>query len=180
MIGKRFSQHEHPTIFSGMHNKLIPTINLNDNDENIIAEMDRAFSTIGFLLIEGHRVPMTLISKIRQQLIEYFGRSMTEKIAESITPDNYRGYIPLGFFSPNIEGKKPDQYEGYKLHCEVAENDPIRSQCNLYGINRWPKEPLSLRTTILEYWEACDRVSRRLLVILATIMGVDPNWFICY
>ena len=161
-----------------MNNNCIPTINLNDSDENIIAEIDRAFSTIGFLFIEGHPMPRALITRIRQQLIAYFGRSIAEKSAESITQSNYRGYIPLGFFSPNTEGTNPDQYEGYKLHCEVAANNPIRSQCDLYGPNKWPKEPALLRKTILQYWAVCDQISHRLIGLLATIMGVNPDWFL--
>ena len=39
---------------------------------------------------------------------------------QAITRDNYRGFIPMGFFTPNDGSGHADRYEGYKLHHEVA------------------------------------------------------------
>ena len=127
----------------------ILTINLEDSDDQLLPILERALCDIGFVLVKGHGVPAELVSDLRQQLVSYFDRPLAEKMAERITPDNYRGYIPLGFFSPNFspntEGITPDQYEGYKLHAEVAADDPLCTACDLYGPNRWPPEPAGLR-----------------------------------
>ena len=104
----------------------IPIIDLADHEEQILPTLERALCDIGFVLVTGHDVPAELVRNLRQHLNDYFDRPLSEKMAERITPDNYRGYIPLGFFSPNTEGIKPDQYEGYKLHAEVAADDPLR------------------------------------------------------
>ena len=96
----------------------IPIIDLADHEEQILPTLERALCDIGFVLVTGHDVPAELVRNLRQHLNDYFDRPLSEKMAERITPDNYRGYIPLGFFSPNTEGIKPDQYEGYKLHAK--------------------------------------------------------------
>ncbi len=161
---------------SSKHQK-IPLIDLTESDYNLIPKLRHAFSTIGFVQVRGHGVNPSIISQLRRHLITYFNRPLKLKLQEAITPDNYRGYIPLGFFSPNVKGKTPDNYEGYKLHHEVASNDPIRELCDLYGPNKWPHQPVELQETALAYWAACDQVVCRLLNLLASIMGVDPAWF---
>ncbi|MGB2361621.1 MAG: 2-oxoglutarate and iron-dependent oxygenase domain-containing protein, partial [Luminiphilus sp.] len=115
-----------PTSFA------IPTIDLGRDDGEILPTLERALCDIGFVLVKGHGVPAELVSDLRQRLVDYFDRPLDDKMAERITPDNYRGYIPLGFFSPNTEGVTPDQYEGYKLHAEVAQDDPLCTACDLY------------------------------------------------
>ena len=124
----------------------IPIIDLADHEEQILPTLEKALCDIGFVLVKGHGVPRGLVSDLRQQLVDYFDRPLADKMAERITPDNYRGYIPLGFFSPNTEGVQPDQYEGYKLHAEVAADDPRGRRSR--GPNRWPDEPAGLRETI--------------------------------
>ena len=103
----------------------IPIIDLADHEEQILPTLERALCDIGFVLVKGHGVPAELVTDLRQHLVDFFDRSLADKMAEHITPDNYRGYIPLGFFSPNTEGVTPDQYEGYKLHAEVAADDRL-------------------------------------------------------
>ena len=110
---------------SSKHQK-IPFIDLTESDYNLIPKLRHAFSTIGFVQVRGHSVNPTIISQLRRHLIAYFNRPLKLKLQEAITRDNYRGYIPLGFFSPNVKGKTPDNYEGYKLHHEVASDEPIR------------------------------------------------------
>ena len=92
----------------------LPTIDLEREVDEILPTLEHALCDIGFVLVKGHGVPAELLSDLRRHLINYFDRPMADKMAERITQDNYRGYIPLGFFSPNTEGVTPDHYEGYK------------------------------------------------------------------
>ncbi|MDG1771251.1 MAG: 2-oxoglutarate and iron-dependent oxygenase domain-containing protein [Luminiphilus sp.] len=156
----------------------LPLIDLQASDETVKPALESAFNKIGFALITGHGIAAQQISEMRELLKTYFNRPLTEKLHESITPENYRGYIPLGFFSANSNSTLTDHYEGYKLHYEVAAADPIIEQCDLYGPNRWPSEPAHFKDTLLSYWQACDRVSHRLLGLVAQIMGVDEHRFL--
>ena len=129
----------------------IPLIDLTESDYNLIAKLRHAFSTIGFVQVRGHGVNPTIISQLRRHLIPYFNRPLKLKLQEAIRPGNYRGYIPLGVFSPNVRGKTPDNYEGYRPLHEVASNDPIRELCDLYSPNRWPDQLLELQETVLAF-----------------------------
>ena len=158
----------------------IPTIDLERDDEEILPTLERVLCDIGFVLVRGHGIPGKLVSDLRQHLVDYFDRPLVDKMAERITPDNYRGYIPLGFFSPNTEGVTPDQYEGYKLHAEVAADDPLCTACDLYGPNRWPAEPAGLRESTEAFWQACEATGQRLLSLIAQIMKVNVADFLAY
>ena len=156
----------------------IPTVDLAQDDDEIRPTLEQALCEMGFVLVRGHGITRELVSDLRGHLIDYFNRPLAEKMAERITPDNYRGYIPMGFFSPNREGEKPDHYEGYKLHTETPLDDPIRNSCELYGPNRWPQQPAGLRATTEAFWQACEATGERLLRLIARIMGVDEGDFL--
>lgn len=143
----------------------------------VIRDVGNACHEIGFMVIQGHGIPPGTISRIRELVARFFDRPLEEKLALSIAPDNYRGYIPLGFFTPNSGGDTPDRYEGYKLHLEVSVSDPIRNDCGLYGPNKWPDHPAGFRDAVLDYWQHCDRVAGSLLDALACVLGIDIDIF---
>jgi isopenicillin N synthase-like dioxygenase len=145
---------------------------------SIVREVEDACHEIGFMYVRGHGIAAELISRMRQAVIRYFERPLDEKLRDCITPDNYRGYIPTGFFSPNSGGGQTDNYEGYKLHFEVQAANDICRACDLYGPNKWPDELPGFKQTVLEYWRSCDDVTQVLLRILATILGADGSDFL--
>lgn len=156
----------------------IPVVDL--AKANVTRAIEAACRDIGFMYVRGHGIDPQLIAKIRKAVIGYFERPLEEKILDCIARENYRGYIPQGFFSPAVGGDKADQYEGYKLHLEVAADDEICADCDLYGPNKWPLVPAGFRSAVEGYWLACDDVARVLLEHLAVIIGVDSARFLGY
>lgn len=170
--------------------------------QKTIGEVERACRDIGFMYITGHGIPADTISAIRGAVTGYFDRPQQEKLRDRISRDNYRGFIPLGFFSANscVEksansggekssnsgGEKStnsgvaseDGYEGYKLHSEIEATDPVCVDCDLYGPNKWPEDAPAFRQAVLDYWQACDVVAHSLLEMLAVILGVDCGKFL--
>ena len=155
----------------------VPIIDL-AADDKLTDRLERACRDVGFFYLRGHRINGKLIERMRKVTIAYFSRPSERKLRDRITRDNYRGYIPLGFFSANSGNLDADSYEGYKLHFQIDSDDAIVGECNLYGPNKWPDEPADLRSTVLEYWSACDRVARELLELFAAILELDPAWFV--
>jgi isopenicillin N synthase-like dioxygenase len=137
-----------------------------------------ACTDIGFVSIVNHGVPQRLIGRVRAAVKKYFSRPETLRLTEQITRENYRGYIPLGFFTPNSGSGAADHYEGYKLHKEIAPDHPIRRDCPLYGPNRWPADVADFRPAILDYWSAMDDVSDPLLRGFALGLGLEENFFL--
>ena len=162
----------------------LPTINIerlvNDGPqagETVARSVSDACHEIGFMVIRGHGIPADTILRLRDLVRQLFDLPAEDKQALSITRDNYRGYIPLGFFTPNSAIGAADRYEGYKLHAETDATDPVCANCDLYGPNKWPARPDGFREAVLDYWQECDRVAGILLDALATALEIDPQIF---
>ena len=143
----------------------------------VVADLGKAFHDVGFIAVQGHGVHADYISRLRQQVVALFDRPREELLAYQIEHDNYRGYIPLGFFSPNAGSGVADMYQAYKLHLEVDVNDPICAQCDLYGPNKWPLDAEHLKSAVLQYWIACERLTQLLLTAIAEYLGIDVSTF---
>ncbi len=153
----------------------IPTVDIAGDFASTIPEVDDACREVGFMYIRGHGISADTITRLRNAVVDYFNRPLAEKLHDCISRDNYRGYIPQGFFSANTGGLDADRYEGYKLHVETSADDPICAACDLYGPNKWPNDAAGFREAILDYWQACDGVANSLLVMLAAILNVDQD-----
>ncbi|WP_209832473.1 isopenicillin N synthase family oxygenase [Ruegeria sp. HKCCE3926] len=134
-----------------------------------------ASTGIGFLSITGTGVSQRTVNHVRQTTREIFAINESRKWDQAITRKNYRGYIPMGLFTPNDGSGKADKYEGYKLHHEVAATDPVRSECALYGPNLWPAEVPSAKEVILDYWRQLDQVTDVLLGALESGLNLTSG-----
>ena len=144
------------------------------------AELRRASREVGFVSVVGHGIDASLFERVRGSLRALFALSAEEKDELRIQPRNYRGFIPLGFFTPNrteANGDRGDHYEGYKLHWECPPDHPVAAECDLYGPNRWPASQPGVAAVIREYWAACDRAAAPMLDAFADGMGVEPAQF---
>lgn len=145
--------------------------------QNTLLSLERACAEIGFLLIKDHGISKQLIDELSRAVQQLFSLPLSIKQRYRISKDNYRGYIPLGFFDSNEGGYLSDRYEGYKLHRETHPQDPICQQCDLYGPNLWPAEVRPLKALLLRYWRECDRVRDLLLNAFEEILGLPDNFF---
>lgn len=157
--------------------RTIPLIDLCSGID-IAHDIEKACRDIGFMYIAGHGISAITFAQVRTAVINYFELPLTAKANDQITPNNYRGYIPTGFFSANNGDGVADAYEGYKLHHEVQSDDPICAACELYGPNKWPDRPKHFKQYLLNYWRECDRVATVLLSALAEILGTPIDQFL--
>lgn len=152
----------------------IPIIDLGSR-ANLARDVEAACRDIGFMYVAGHGIDPEVIAGARESVIRYFAQPDEVKLRDCITRDNYRGYIPTGFFTANTGDADADFYEGYKLHFEVAEDDQIRQSCDLYGPNKWPTHIPNFRSRILSYWRACDEVVGVLLSAMSEVLSVHQD-----
>ena len=95
-------------------------------------ELVRACERVGFVALSGHGIDPALIECMRRLTTEVFALDERTKAQFRISPSDYRGFIPLGFFTPNrseINGRDADRYEGFKLHWECPPDHPAASAC---------------------------------------------------
>ena len=137
-----------------------------DIRNNTIKELYNAFSSIGFVSLTGADIKPDIVNNMRSTVIQIFDVDDYTKNNEMITRNNYRGYIPLDFFTPNGTEYKADHYEGYKLHTEVSVDNPLCKQCSLLGPNIWPSKVPDAKENILKYWKKMDELSLILLTSL--------------
>ena len=152
----------------------IPVIDLNSADSDKL--LDETWREIGFACIIGHQIDPNLFVSMRSLLKRLFALSDEIKAQYLISPDNYRGFIPLGFFTPNrkeITGTGADAYEAFKLHWECPPEHPVRNECSLYGSNRWVKDLDDMGDIISAYWDACDVLAGDLLASVAKSLKID-------
>lgn len=131
---------------------------------------------LGFLLVDGHGVPPACEQALRDAIAALFARPREQLARQCVQPDNYRGYVPAGFFTPNDGRSRPDNYEAWKLHHETAADDPICKACTLYGPNRWPDDADDLRQAVADWWAHMTRVSDALLAALGRALGLDTDY----
>ena len=147
--------------------------------QTVSDELIEAFEEIGFAVLVGHGIEKNRLFEIRELLVRVFNVPDSVKEELSISRDNYRGYIPLGFFSPNEQKNfsttKPDLYEGFKLHWECPKEHPVKDECVLYGSNKWVSQVDDMKEILLSYWEECDNLTFTLLSYLSVALGVEPS-----
>ncbi|WP_231703951.1 isopenicillin N synthase family dioxygenase [Cochlodiniinecator piscidefendens] len=162
----------------------VPTIDISAlfNDdlkswEETADKIGKAVKDIGFLSITGTGVSADCAADLRNAVQACFAIPEASKHEQAVTRDNYRGYIPFGFFTPNDGSGKADNYEGFKLHVEIDKDAPVRRDCSLYGPNLWPRETPELKSATLAYWAEMDRLTHALLRAFCHVLELPLDRF---
>ena len=150
------------------------------NYDNDASDLYAALSEIGFAIIVGHGVGDEIVTNIRNAVKTVFDTPRDVLMQDMVVKGNYRGFVPLGYFTPNSGTGAADQYEAWKLHNETDPSNPVISACSLYGQNKWPNISADVRTPIMAYWNELTKVSERLIIALCHQMGVDENILLSY
>ena len=95
-----------------------------------------AFSSTGFAVLRGTGVPAATLGAMRAAVAAVFDAPRALYQAQLVQKTNYRGYVPLAFFTPNAGGTQADRYEAWKLHWEADPADTVCAASALYGPNR--------------------------------------------
>lgn len=147
---------------------------------DVVAMLRAACLDTGFLYVTRHNIAPSVIDRVRNAVELVFSQPDSTKARFRITPKRYNGYIPLGFFSPAGAGQKADNYEGFKLHIDVDNQDDVYSSCDLYSSNEWPPGLEEASQAVKQYWSDLDRVSKSLLQLFALAVGKKRDFFLPY
>lgn len=134
-----------------------------------------ALSGVGFAVLQGHGVAAQVIERMRAGVAAVFACPRAHYADFKVQKTNYRGYVPVGYFTPNSGVGDVDYYEAWKLHQETAPDDPVCAQSRLYGSNRWPPIAHDVRAAVQGYWAEMDRVNRCVLQAVSEGLGLDPT-----
>lgn len=169
---------------------MIPIIDLTDYLtgkpqalERTAVQIRNALSDIGFFVITGHDVPISLIDQTFAEAKRLHDLPMSDKVAMRLN-DHNNGYMAMGRYavwtSDVNNNDKPDLNEAFFIRRERAPDNRMRLTGRRFtGPNVWPNEVLlpGFRSHILEYLQAMEDFTNRLLPAVSASLDLDPGFF---
>ncbi|MCX7763510.1 MAG: isopenicillin N synthase family oxygenase [Bacteroidia bacterium] len=143
--------------------------------KSFVMDLGRAFSEIGFALIENHLVPPALQTAMYEKVEQFFALPLEIKMQYALPETaGQRGYTP-----PNQEHAKgrtvPDLKEFFHIGPEITDpTDPLYTQLPR---NVWVKEVPGFRETFLEAYEKFMETGRALLRAIALYLELEETYF---
>jgi isopenicillin N synthase-like dioxygenase len=145
-------------------------------------EVRQALEDIGFFFIKNHGVAQELIDRVFAENARFHAQPLERKLSVKVNSKGI-GYMPSGLQQPkyNQDGppRKPDSGEAFFIGREVqAKTHDTGTPDPLYqGGNQWPHELPGFRDTQIEYFDAMEALSLRLLPVYATALGLPEHFF---
>ena len=153
----------------------------------VVAEVGAACEQHGFFVVEGHGIPLDVDRDLDATARQFFRRPVDEKAAFAPNGgDVLRGWWGLGSMatarSLDID-TPPDFMEFLAFGPELA--DDVRAEYHRRGVkhvdsffaeNIWP-DTEGLRGAVERYYDEATKLAFRLLRLLATCLGLEPDWF---
>ncbi|CAL1407012.1 unnamed protein product [Linum trigynum] len=144
----------------------IPVIDMSKlvgDDKEESARLHSACKEWGFFQVINHGVADEVITKMTENIQEFFSLPLQEKMEYAQLPTGMEGYGQAFVFS---EQQTLDW--GDMLFINAT---PINER----RMRFWPKNPASFRETLDKYAAELEKAARRLMVSMARNLGVEPE-----
>ncbi len=168
----------------------IPTIDLSaflsgsKEERKVIArQVDRICGSIGFLIIQNHRVDRAIIDRAWSMAQDFFNLPLEKKLqVHPADPECPRGYFPpqsetlaksRGIDTP------PDRKETFSSGalCAPAEVDYGEYFDFFYGRNAWPAEPVGFRDAWVGYYHSMAKLGADVMQLFAAALDLPTDYF---
>ena len=170
-------RQQHP----GTRVEEIPVIDLGEyfaNGDGALAcaaqQLCDALENIGFFCIVNHCVPQSLIDRTFEQTRRFHDLPHEAKMDIAVNRDN------VGFMPTEGELVRTSPYAANDIKADVGEALFVkrdRAAEPLAVENQWPEDLPGFRDTVVEYYNAMERLAQRLLPIYAVALDVEPQYF---
>jgi isopenicillin N synthase-like dioxygenase len=149
--------------------------------EATAAVLRETLENVGFFVMTNHGVPRSLIAQTFGEARRFHDQPMDRKMALRMNEHN-NGYMTMGRYavwtSEVSTNDKPDLNEAFFCKRERAADDPLRKSGRRFvGPNLWPEDLPGFRDRVLEYTNAMDALSARVLPVCAVALGLAPDAF---
>ena len=149
--------------------------------EALGAAVRRALEEIGFFFIENHGVPQALVDRVFDENIRFHAQPVEQKMSIQVNEKGL-GYMASGLqqakYRPDEPDRKPDLGEAFFIGREVGPRAADAAPDPLYqGGNLWPEDLPGFRETLLEYFDAIEALSLRLLPVYAEALRLPADFF---
>lgn len=144
------------------------------------SQLDAVCREHGFFYVTGHGVSPWLRQQVFEQARAFFALPDDVKRRWHIERSGIqRGYDPVGWQSLD-PGRPADLKESFYLGVDRDRQDPlVRAGVPNQGPNQWPSESLvpGFQTTTQAYADALQALSRQLMSLLASALGLADGYF---
>ena len=136
-------------------------------------EMRDALERIGFFFIINHGIPKSLRDRLVEATARFYALPLEQKMALKVNEEG-NGYVPtrgeLPKTSPYYTGtRKPDVSECYLLQRDWGPSHRPTQ-------NQWPENESGFRTTVMEFFEAAEDLSIRMLPLYALALDLEAGF----
>ena len=149
-------------------------------------EVCQALEDIGFFFIKNHSVPQELVDRVFAENKRFHALPLERKLSVKVDKKGI-GYMPQGLQQPKYNQdeppRKPDIGEAFFIGREVrargqdGDADGDAPDPLYQGGNQWPEDLPGFRNTLIEYFDAMEALSLRLLPVYATALGLPEHFF---
>lgn len=170
-------------------NDIIPVLDLGaflDGEPGALPRLARgvraALEEIGFFFVENHGVPQALIDRVFAENARFHAQAHEQKLPLRVDERGI-GYMPPGLQQPRYNAdepaRKPDLGEAFFIGRETEPRArESHTPAPLYqGGNQWPDRLPGFRETLLEYYDAIEALSLRLLPVYASALDLPEDFF---
>jgi len=169
----------------------VPTIDLSawvsggsdDARAAVVAAVDHAARTVGFMQVVGHGIPDSVISGLTAELDGFFALPLDDKKASVRPASENRGYSPPKSESLSYSlGVDPvtrmnDFFEAFNVGASWRDYPGTTATGADYAENTWPDAVPSFRGAVETYFGEARRVARTLTRIFAAALRVREDFF---
>jgi len=153
--------------------------------QRIAEQIGKACREIGFYIIVGHGVSLTLINRLDQAARDFFDLPLDEKMKLHTGQEpGAVGYSAMGDFAlAYTRGQKspPDLNETFQTSKIDADFDDPYYQTpearRLVPRNRWPQSPSEFKDLCVTYYSQMAELARDLLRLSALALGLQETFF---
>ncbi len=144
----------------------------------VAVELGRACRGIGFFFAANHGIPDSLREAVFTASKTFFALPLREKNELSILRSPHdRGYVALEGERLDQNSFVSDHKEAFNVGLELAADDPeVLAGKPFRGVNFWPTIP-GWRQTVLDYFDACLALGRRIHRGFALDLGLVEDFF---
>lgn len=149
----------------------------------VVAAVDHACRTVGFMQIVGHGVPDAVMHDLEEALDEFFGLPLEAKKAYVRPAGENRGYSPPKSESLSYSlGVDPvtrmnDFFEAFNVGTSWQEYPAASVSPDDYATNTWPTETALFEPAVRTYYDEARRVAHTLTRIFAAALRVRDDFF---
>jgi len=149
--------------------------------EAVSTEVRRASEGVGFFYLAGHAVPQAIVDDAFAASREFHAMPQEDKDRLKIDENNI-GYLGV---NQSIQGAssvhkatRPNYNESFFVtHDRGPDHPDVVARRSLRGANQWPEGRPRMRTAMVRYFKALERVGEQMLPPLARSLDMPAGFF---